>query len=207
MTALSGLYAITVDGVHGEPLFAQVNAALCGGSRIVQYRDKSTNTQRRGQEAQKLLALCRERGAMLIINDDLDLCLQSGAHGVHLGRDDPDLGSARKLLGSQGVIGVSCYNDLQIADEAASRGANYVAFGAIYPSSTKPAAVNAGLELLREAKSVLGLPMVAIGGITPENAYPVIQAGADMVAMIQGLFGQDDIHLAASKVTRLFKTF
>lgn len=204
---LFGLYAITVDGMHGEALFSQVKSALCGGSRILQYRDKSSDTQRRREEAQTLLSLCREHQAILIINDDLNLCLQTGAHGVHLGRDDPDLESAKKLLGADKIIGVSCYNDLQLAHGAVNRGADYVAFGTIYPSATKPAAVNAGLALLHQAKTELRVPIVAIGGITPENAAPVIQAGADMLAMIQGLFGQDDIQLAANTVTRLFEKF
>lgn len=207
MKPLTGLYAITVEGVHGEALFSQAHAALSGGSRILQYRDKSSEAQRREEEAQTLLTLCRKHDAILIINDDLELCLQSGAHGVHLGRDDPDLKLARKLLGADKIIGVSSYNDLQLAHDAVAGGADYVAFGAIYPSSTKPSAANAGLALLRQAKTELDTPIVAIGGITPENALPVIQAGADMLAMIQGLFGQDNIQLAASKVTRLFENY
>lgn len=195
-----------MDGIQGGALLAQAEAALGGGCRILQYRDKSSDDQRRSEEARALLKLCQAHDAILIINDDLDLCLQSGAQGVHLGRDDPDLQSARRRLDGDRIIGVSCYNDLQLAHTAAAGGADYIAFGAIYPSSTKPAAVNAGLELLQQAKSELDTPMVAIGGITPENAYPVIQAGADMVAMIQGLFGQNDIQLAASNVTRLFQS-
>ncbi|WP_456378078.1 thiamine phosphate synthase [Thiolapillus sp.] len=205
MNQLSGLYAITLEGSHGEELFAQAEAALCGGSRILQYRDKSGDTQRRQKEAQALLALCRQYQAMLIINDDLELCRQCDAHGVHLGRNDSRLETARKKLGQNKIIGISCYNDLSLAHHAASQGADYLAFGAVYPSSTKPAAVHASLELLRQAKAELDLPIVAIGGITPENAGQVIQAGADMVAMIQGLFGQQDIRLAARKTTRLFK--
>jgi thiamine-phosphate pyrophosphorylase len=207
MKPLTGLYAITIEGVHGEALFYQAHAALSGGSRILQFRDKSSNALRREEEAQTLLTLCRKHDAILIINDDLELCLQSGAHGVHLGRDDPDLKLARKRLGADKIIGVSSYNDLRLAHDAVAGGADYVAFGAIYPSSTKPSAVNAGLALLRQAKTELDTPIVAIGGITPENALPVIQAGADMLAMIQGLFGQDNIQLAASKVTRLFENY
>ena len=205
MSQLSGLYAITLEGSDGETLLAQAEAALSGGSRILQYRDKSGDTQRRQEEARALLDLCRQHQAMLIINDDLELCQHCDAHGVHLGRDDSHLEAARNKLGQNKIIGISCYNDLQLARHAATSGADYLAFGAIYPSSTKPVAVHAGLELLRQAKSELDLPIVAIGGITPENALQVIQAGADMVAMIQGLFGQEDILLAARKTTRLFK--
>ncbi len=205
MSQLSGLYAITLEGSHGKTLLAQAEAALSGGSRILQYRDKSSDTQRRQEEARALLALCQQHQAMLIINDDLELCQHCDAHGVHLGHDDSHLEAARKKLGRNKIIGISCYNDLQLAHHAAASGADYLAFGAIYPSSTKPAAVHASLELLHQAKSELDLPIVAIGGITPENALQVIQAGADMVAMIQGLFGQKDILLAARKTTRLFK--
>ena len=205
MNHLTGLYAITMDGIQGEALLAQARAALRGGSRILQYRDKSGDTQRRWQEAQALLALCRRHQALFIINDDLELCLQCDAHGVHLGRNDSHLGTARKKLGQHKIIGISCYNDLSLAHHAAAQGADYLAFGAIYPSTTKPAAVNASLALLQRAKTELDLPIVAIGGITPENAGQVIQAGADMVAMIQGLFSQEDIRLAAQKTTRLFK--
>ncbi len=205
MNRLGGLYAITMDGVRGETLLAQAGAALEGGSRILQYRDKTGDTQRRREEAQALLALCREHRAILIINDDLELCRRCDAHGVHLGRGDMPLETARKLLGRDKIIGVSCYDDLQRGHHAASQGADYLAFGAIYPSSTKPAAANASLALLRQAKSELDPPVVAIGGITPENAGQAIQAGADMVAMIQGLFGQENIRHAAQKTTRLFK--
>lgn len=207
MSKLAGLYAITVDGVQGDTLYSQVEAALSGGARILQYRDKSTDNQRRLNEALQLLTLCRQHQATFIINDDIDLCLQCGAHGVHLGKNDTHYSSARNRLGADRIIGVSCYNDLQLAQAATRDGADYVAFGAIYPSTTKPLAVAAGLTLLREAKRQLSLPVVAIGGITPENALPVIQAGADMVAMIQGLFGQTDIQLAARNTRLLFENF
>ena len=207
MTALAGLYAITVDGTRGDTLYSQVESALAGGARILQYRDKSGDTLHRLTEAQTLLQRCNAHQALLIINDDIELCRRSGAHGVHLGREDRDLPSARKILGKDSIIGVSCYNDLQRAHAAADQGADYVAFGTVYPSSTKPSAVNAGLALLREARTALDLPIVAIGGITPENALPVVEAGADMVAMIQGLFGQEDIYRAAENTSRLFKPF
>ena len=205
MNRLAGLYAITMDGIQGGALLAQAGAALEGGCRILQYRDKSGDAQRRRKEAQALLALCHEYRAILIINDDLELCRRCDAHGVHLGHDDMPVEAARNALGRDKIIGISCYNDLQRGHRAASQGADYLAFGAIYPSVTKPAAANASLALLQRAKSKLDPPIVAIGGITPENAGQVIQAGADMVAMIQGLFGQEDIRHAAQKTTRLFK--
>jgi thiamine-phosphate pyrophosphorylase len=207
LSALSGLYAITVDGQHGDTLLSNVRNALLGGCRVLQYRDKSSDTVLRLQEANALSQLCKQTGALFIINDDVDLCLQSKAHGVHLGRDDTALDNARKALGRNSLIGVSCYDDLQLAETAAERGADYVAFGAIYPSMTKPAATSASPSLLQQACMELSIPIVAIGGITPENAAPVIQAGADMVAMIQGLFAQEDIQHTAHHITQLFEKY
>ncbi len=205
MKKLAGLYAITVDGQHGTMLMNNVGKALAGGCRIVQYRDKSSSHDIRRQEASDLSQLCKRHAALFIVNDDIELCLHSHADGVHLGKDDTAFKIARKCLGKDKIIGVSCYNNLSLANAAANQGADYVAFGAMYPSSTKPAATSASAALLQQAKRELSLPIVAIGGITPENAAPVIQAGADMVAMIQGLFAQQDIQLTATQITQLFK--
>ncbi len=199
---LTGLYAITDSGQ--QRLAQQVELALEGGARIVQYRDKSTNQKRRETQARKLLDLCRKYSALFIINDDVDLAAATGADGVHLGRDDQDITSARNELRDEAIIGVSCYNRLELALAAQKAGASYVAFGRFFPSSTKPHAVQAEIELLREAKQKLHIPIVAIGGITPENGASLIAAGADMLAVIQGLFGQKDIRAAAEQFNKLF---
>ncbi len=206
MKALRGLYAITPADLRGQALYQAVEAALTGGARILQYRDKSRDHPRRLTEARTLAALCRRHGALFIVNDDPNLAQATGADGVHLGRDDAALEAARALLGPKAVIGVSCYADFGRARHAAAAGADYVAFGAFYPSPTKPGAVRADPALLTRARRELACPVVAIGGITPENAQPLITAGAAMVALIQGLFGAPDITAAARYIQGLFAT-
>jgi thiamine-phosphate pyrophosphorylase len=203
---LRGLYAIT-DTMRcpDERLPAQVLAALEGGARIVQYRDKRPDPEIRRSLASQLLELCQQHHALLIINDDWSLAQAIGAHGVHLGRDDADIAQAREALGEQAIIGISCYNDLALAREAADKGADYVAFGRFFVSRTKPHAVQASPELLRIASERIGLPLVAIGGITPENGAPLIAAGADMLAVVEGVFGQADIRQACRQLTKLFE--
>ncbi len=154
---------------------------------LIQYRDKSTDDQRRRHEAGALRELCVQYGAALIINDDLDLALAVGADGVHLGRDDAEPALARQMLGVQAVIGVSCYASLERAHWAQAQGADYVAFGSFYPSPTKPQAAQATLALLHRARAELRLPLVAIGGIRPAHVPALITAGADLVAVISGL--------------------
>ncbi len=203
---LSGLYAITDQTLgEGNKLYAQVEAAIFGGTRIVQYRDKSSSQAKRLEEATQLLTLCRIHNVPLIINDDLALAQQINADGVHLGRDDIPLQQARNELGTSAIIGISCYNSLQYARDAASAGADYVAFGRFFTSSTKPHAVKANIDLLQQAKKALSIPVVAIGGITPENGAQLVQAGADMLAVIQGLFAQQNIQLACRQFAKLFE--
>lgn len=202
---LTGLYAITDSKLTpGDALLPAVAAALRGGARVIQYRDKGDDTARRQREADALNTLCRTHGAALIINDDAELAAVCGAAGVHLGRDDPQLRAARKRLGRDAIIGVSCYNALTRAQAAAEQGADYVAFGRFFPSLTKPDAVAATPELLRAARRTLELPLVAIGGITPDNGGLLIAAGADMLAVIHGVFGQPDIEAAARRFAQLF---
>jgi thiamine-phosphate pyrophosphorylase len=202
---LAGLYAIAdtqyLDDAH---LMPAVGKAIAGGARIVQYRDKKHGTTDRAQQAGELASLCRKHGALFIINDDVELAKQVQAAGVHLGREDASLAQARAQLGPMAIIGVSCYNDLARAVRAQAEGADYVAFGSFFPSRTKPQAVRAGLELLCEAKQKLHIPVVAIGGITPENGAHLLAAGADALAVIEGVFGQVDIRAAAQRYTRLF---
>jgi len=203
---LSGLYAITDQTLgQGDKLCAQVEAAILGGARIIQYRDKSSNPAQREEEATQLLTLCRTHNIPLIINDDLALASQINADGVHLGRDDISLQQARSELGPSAIIGISCYNNLQHALDAESAGADYVAFGRFFNSTTKPQAVKAEIELLRQAKKALSIPMVAIGGITPENGVQLVQAGADMLAVIQGVFAQQNIQFACRQFAKLFE--
>ncbi|MDZ7805161.1 thiamine phosphate synthase [Thiohalophilus sp.] len=203
-TRLRGLYAVTDGRLTGQPLFDAVRAALAGGVQLVQYRDKSGETPRRQDEAARLVELCHAQGALLLINDDTELALAVGADGVHLGQTDTPLASARARLGPQRIIGVSCNNRLEWARAAQQAGADYVAFGRFFPSSTKPDAPQAGLALLEQARQQLDLPIAAIGGITPDNAPQLHAAGADMLAVVNALFGQDDIETAARQLSRCF---
>ena len=196
-----GLYAIT-DGPRPD-LHAALQRALEGGAAIVQYRDKTGDGERRRTEGADLLALCRRFGVPLIINDDVDLAAAIGADGVHLGEHDGGIEAARTRLGAAAIIGVSCYASLDRARQLAAAGAGYLAFGAFFPSPTKPLARRADAGLLRDAKS-LGLPLVAIGGITPDNAQPLIEAGADFVAAISGVFAAADPSAAARRYANLF---
>ncbi len=202
---LFGLYAITNSQMDTEAdLHQLVEQALEGGANIVQYRDKSSDPQIRLAEANKLRDLCRRHCACFIINDDVELAAAVGADGVHLGRDDSDISAARERLGDHAIIGVSCYNQLELAIAAQDAGVDYVAFGRFFPSSTKPQAVQAETELLTRAKQALHIPIVAIGGITPENGASLIDAGADMLAVIHGLFGQKDVRAAAKQFNQQF---
>ncbi|HET9835610.1 MAG TPA: thiamine phosphate synthase [Rhodanobacteraceae bacterium] len=203
ITLGTGLYAIT-NGPRADLLEA-TQAALLGGARVLQYRDKSTDATRRLHEARALAQLCAGFEVPLIINDDVELADASGAAGVHLGEGDVGITVARARLGAEAIIGVSCYDSLQRAREAADAGADYIAFGSFFPSPTKPQARRATTELLREAKA-FELTMVAIGGITSENGGPLIQAGADYLAAISAVFGATDIRAAARDFTTLFQT-
>jgi thiamine-phosphate pyrophosphorylase len=200
-----GLYAITDSHlIPADKLTGQVAAAIRGGAAVIQYRDKSSSPAQRQQQAAALVSLCHDHGIPLIINDDVELAVAVGAHGVHLGKADSTVRSARKQLGANAIIGVSCYNELERAVEAASEGADYVAFGRFFPSQSKPDTVTADPELLRQARQRLGIPVVAIGGITPENGQPLITAGAQLLAAIHGVFGQADVQAAARRYAELF---
>jgi len=196
---LAGLYVLT-DERLGENLLPAVAAALAGGARLVQYRDKSADPARRLEEARSLRRLTRKRGARLIVNDDPELASAVAADGVHLGRDDPDPGRARRLLGPRAVIGVSCYDSLAQARAAVAAGADYVAFGSVYPSPTKPGAVRAPLPLFAAAKDELAVPLCAIGGITAGNAAAVAAAGADLLAVVSAVVFAADPEAAARAI-------
>lgn len=201
---ISGLYAITPEQPDTAHLLKQAQAALAGGVRVMQYRSKSKDVALLHEQASELLALCHEFGVPLVVNDNLCLADLTGADGVHLGREDGSPHQARIVLGPEKLIGVSCYNSLELALEAETNGADYVAFGSFFPSLTKPGAVAAPLELLRQAKAKLHVPIVAIGGITMSNAPALIEAGATAVAVISGLFDATDIKHAAQQYSQLF---
>ena len=202
---IRGLYAIADTGYLDEArLVSAVAQALRGGARVVQYRDKSHDRSTRERQARALRELCASHQACFIVNDDAELARSVGADGLHLGRDDAAIDAARALLPEGAITGVSCYNDLARAEAAVGRGADYVAFGSFYPSRTKPQAVRASLDLLRAARARLPVPLVAIGGITPENGAALISAGADALAVISGVFDQSDIEAVAIRYTALF---
>jgi thiamine-phosphate pyrophosphorylase len=204
---LRGLCAVTVDDPLLPRLSALVQAALDGGAPFVQYRNKAASRPLRRAQAAEMLRICRAAGARLIINDDVWLAVEIGADGAHLGQDDAPGGSlaaARAALGPKRILGVSCYNELARGAEAVAAGADYLAFGSMFPSRTKPAAVQAPLALLGEARRRFGLPVAAIGGITLDNAAEVIDAGADMLAVISDLFDAMDIKARAEAYQRLF---
>lgn len=196
--ALHGLYAITdTTASNPDALSDAVEAALQGGARVLQYRDKSDDRERRLREASTLRTLTRRYDVPLLINDDIELALAVGADGVHLGRDDAAIDRARARLASGSLVGISCYNRFDLAQQAAAAGADYIAFGSFFPSPTKPHAVRAEPALLQRARTELGLPVVAIGGISPENGAALVRAGADMLAVINALFAAADISAAA----------
>lgn len=199
----SGVYALTPECADTARLLAMVEALLKGGAAAVQYREKTGDVALRHEQASELLPLCRQYGVPLIINDDLRLADLTDADGVHLGREDAGLREARLILGPERIVGVSCYQSLELARKAEAEGADYVAFGSFYPSPTKPQAGRAPLQLLHDAAG-LKLPVVAIGGITAENASEVIAAGADAIAVISALFDAADIEAAARELNSLF---
>ncbi|WP_241085130.1 thiamine phosphate synthase [Candidatus Vondammii sp. HM_W22] len=203
---LRGLYAITDSRLASDSILSQlVELALAGGAKIIQYRDKTDNLKRRCQEAQSLLSLCRAMQVPLIINDDVELAFTIGADGVHLGKEDDDIASARRKLGPEAIIGISCYNQFNKAISARAAGADYIAFGRFHSSTTKPAAVAANPGLLIRARKELNIPVVAIGGITPDNGGPLIAAGADMLAVVHAVFGQPDIRTVCENFRQLFE--
>lgn len=202
---MRGLYAITDETLIAEPVFAAaIKQALTGGCSIIQYRDKSVNESKRLEQAMTLRKLCNEFNTTLIINDDITLAKAINADGVHLGEDDVTIEQARSILGSNAIIGISCYNQIQLAIAAQAAGADYVAFGAVFSSPTKPDARSASCELIAEAKSQLDIPVCAIGGIDKSNVGQVIASGADMTALISGLFAQQDIRRTAEHISGLF---
>lgn len=200
-----GLYAITqTDHKSPDQILGDVSAALQAGITVLQYRDK--NPINAVDLACRLHSLCQSYRVPLIINDSIELALASGAEGVHLGRDDGDVHQARQLLGKEAYIGVSCYNDVNKAVAMADLGVDYVAFGRFYPSGTKPLAAPAELVTLQHAKSLINIPIVAIGGITPDNGSILLEAGADLLAVVGGIFDHDPAQAVKHYQRRCFLT-
>jgi len=205
MSSLKGLYAITDTTRHqGRALMRAVQEAIAGGVTVLQYRDKSTDAARRLDEASALAEYCQQHGVCFIVNDDIDLALNSQADGVHLGGADGSIAAARDRLAKQAkhdlIIGASCYDQIQRAEQAAYDGADYIAFGAMFPSRTKPNAPQASASLITDAQRRLGLPVCAIGGITAENMAELSPARPDMIAVVSDLFSSADIRTRARKL-------
>jgi thiamine-phosphate pyrophosphorylase len=204
LSSINGLYAVTPNELDTKLLVAKVEAALKGGVRLVQYRNKAAGKTLLLRQSTALLAVCRAYGVPLIINDHLDLCAKIDADGLHLGAADCNPSPVRRLLGADKMIGVSCYNQFSLAQEAVSAGADYVAFGACFSSDTKPNAVNAPMSLFTQAKQELSIPVVGIGGITLDNAREVKEAGADAIAVISTLFDAKDIKTVTQQFNSLY---
>lgn len=198
-----GLYAVTPDTEDTAKLAGMVSEAIAGGATLVQYRNKVATPELRFEQATTLLRICRDGNALLIVNDDTDLAVRIGARGLHLGREDGNIAAARARL-PDALIGASCYRDIGNALEAKRQGADYVAFGSFFASPTKPSAVRSPLSTIGDAKRAVGLPVVAIGGITIENTPQLIAAGVDAVAVITALFSAPSIRRAAEGFTALF---
>lgn len=204
---LKGLYAITDQALTPhQQLHLKVEQALKGGARIIQYRDKSKDNTKRLLEARLIKQLCDEYNATLLINDDIDLCIAAEAHGVHLGREDTGILAARQQLAAHHIIGATCHGEPDAAWQAIEQGADYVAFGRFYPSNTKPNAKPADLTLIEPVLKRLPVPAVAIGGITLDNAPPLIAAGFNMLAVVHSLFGHEDTLQRSQAFSQLFST-
>lgn len=202
---LKGVYAITDQRLlAGNLLFEAASKALAGGTKILQYRNKSDNFREQVVQACRLKILCHQHQALLLINDDIDLCQACNADGVHLGQSDIALSEARERLGPEAVIGVTCHNELNLVERAQRAGADYVAIGRFFQSNTKPDALLATIDDLHRIRAATTLPIVAIGGITNENAPVLLNAGADMLAVVNYLFSTPDVTARAIALHALF---
>jgi len=186
---MRGLYLVTPDWDDTDRLLAATGSALEGGAALVQYRHKTASDPLRAEQAGALLALCRRHGRPLVINDHLDLCLRLDADGVHVGGLDASVAQVRTALGPDRIVGASCYGQFALAEAAQAAGASYVAFGGFYPSRVKVYEVSTSPDIVARAKAALRVPVVVIGGMTVENARPLVARGADMVAAISSVYG------------------
>ena len=201
---IKGLYAITPDMADSNSLLQKTQLAIEGGAFMVQYRSKIQDRDVKMQQCAAILRLCREYKIPCIVNDDVDMCRILEADGVHLGEKDDNIADVRRILGEDAIIGSSCYDQLNRAKQAQNEGASYVAFGAMFETLTKPNAPRATLELLREVKSQIKIPVVAIGGITMNNAHDVIETGIDAIAVINSLFEAKTIKETAETFSKMF---
>lgn len=200
-----GVYAITDEALLPPDIFMdRIQAALEGGVSVLQYRNKKGDASLRRQQCRQLRTLCDRYDTRLLINDDVELCLYAGADGVHLGQGDIRLTEARAKLGTDAIIGVTCHADVELARQAQEEGASYVAFGRFFPSLTKPMAPPASPAVLRDARKDLTVPLVAIGGINAENGAALIEAGADLLAVIHYLFAFSDVTHRVRQLNSLF---
>lgn len=201
---MRGLYLVTPDWDDTDRLIAVTAQAIETGAALVQYRHKTASEALRHEQASALLALCRQHDVPFIINDHLSLCEQLDADGLHVGGTDSPVSKVRQQLGSDKIIGASCYGDLQLARDAAQAGASYVAFGGFYPSRVKKYEVTTPADIVSRAKRELSVPICVIGGMTPDNSRPLVNEGADMVAAISSVYQSDSPALSASAFMRLF---
>ena len=201
---IKGLYAITPDMADLNTLIHKTKLVIEGGAFMVQYRSKIQDRDVKMHQCAAILRLCREYGVPCIVNDDVEMCLILEADGVHLGVNDDNIAEVRRILGDNAIIGSSCYDQLERAKQAQKEGASYVAFGAMFPTPTKPRAPRAPLALLKEAKSEIHIPIVAIGGITVNNAHDVIESGIDAVAVITSLYEAKSIKETAETFLKMF---
>jgi len=206
MTLPRGLYVITDSQLIPKNKFVTtVEQAILGGAKVVQYRDKSHSRTLRYQQAHALHELCQHYQVPLIINDDAELAAQVNAEGVHLGKNDLKPDAIAQLIEEQFWVGVSCYNQVTLAQQAVMQGASYVAFGSFFASPTKPNATPVPLDILQQVRQSIRCPIVAIGGIMPENGKLLVDLGADNLAIISGVFGCSDVKAAAASYARLFE--
>jgi thiamine-phosphate pyrophosphorylase len=201
---MKGLYLVTPDWEDTGRLLDVTQQALTAGATLVQYRNKTAGDALRGEQAAALLALCRRHGRPLVINDHVELCLRLDADGVHVGGTDAPVAAVRAALGPDRIVGASCYGQLALAQAAQDAGASYVAFGGFYRSKVKVYEVSTPADIVARAKAQLRVPVVAIGGMTAENARPLVGLGADMVAAISSVYAAPDAGAAAKEFVSLF---
>lgn len=202
---MKGLYLVTPDWDDTEKLVEVSDAALRGGAALLQYRHKSAGPELRREQAARLFALCRRYGRPFIINDHVDLCIELDADGIHVGGTDESVAEVRAAVGPGKILGASCYGSIELARDAHEAGASYVAFGGFYPSRVKKYPITTPPEIVAQSKTEIPLPNVVIGGMTQENAVPLIAQGADMVAAISSVYMADDPEAAARGFAGLFK--
>lgn len=201
---MKGLYLVTPDWDDTEKMLDATEAGLRGGAALVQYRHKTATPELRKEQASRLQALCRRYGRPFIINDFVELCMELDADGIHVGGTDMAIAQVRAAVGSSKIVGASCYGSMQLARDAYQAGASYVAFGGFYPSRVKKYEVSTPPEIVAQAKKEIPLPNVVIGGMTQQNALPLVQQGADMVAVISSVYMVDDPEAAARGFVNLF---